>query len=102
MRPLSALALLFWLTPVTAAERGHCIQSPQRESACPHLLYRAAQLPGMPEPAVICICVSDFTELLRQPKTEAEQIQFNMMQRQMTAIHGEKLQSVVNILRRHQ
>lgn len=100
MRTLSALLLLLWLAPVTAAEGMRCIQDQKRQKACPHLLYRVAQLPDMPSPAVICICATDFAVLLQQPATETEQISQNMARRQLEVQHGEKLQTVLNILKR--
>ena len=100
MRILSVLFLLCWLTPATAAENARCIQHPKRIKACPHLLYRVAQLPGMTAPAVVCICATDFAELLTAPVTETEQVRQNMARRQMEVTHGEKLQMVLDILQR--
>jgi hypothetical protein len=100
MRILSAVLLLSGLLPAAAADTLQCIQHPQRLKACPHLLYRAAQLPDMAKPAIICICVSDFTPLLTPPLTEQEQVQFNMTRRQYAATYGAKLQSVLDILQR--
>ena len=100
MHILSALLLLIWLAPVTAADSMSCIQNPKRFKACPHLLYRVAQLPDMPAPAVICICAADFAALLHQPATDADKIIQNMTKRQLEVQHGEKLQIVLNILKR--
>ena len=100
MQKLSVLLLLIWLTPATAADSLGCIQAPKRQKACPNLLYRVAQLPTMPTPTVICICATDFAPLLTQPVTEAEKVQQNMARRQMEVVHGEKLQSVLDILQR--
>lgn len=96
----AALLLLIWFSPLTAAERTQCIQDPQRLAACPHQLYRVAQLPAMTAPAVICICVTDFTKLLHRPVTEQEKDRANEMFQQMEAVHGEKLQMIIAILRR--
>ncbi|NRQ44115.1 hypothetical protein HRH59_16345 [Rheinheimera sp. YQF-2] len=100
MRILSALLLLFWLTPAKAADTVRCIQNPKRIKACPHLLYRVAQLPDMTAPAVICICVSDFEQLLVKPTDEAQTIKLNMTKRQLEVQHGNKLQPVLDILQR--
>lgn len=100
MRKLSVVLLLTWLAPATAADNQSCIQAPTRLKACPNLLYRVAQLPTMPAPAVVCICATDFAALLKQPANETEQIQQNMARRQMEVIHGEKLQPVLDILQR--
>ena len=100
MRKLSVVLLLTWLAPATAADNSGCIQAPKRQKARPNLLYRVAQLPTMPAPAVICICATDFAPLLTQAVTETEQIQQNMARRQMEVVHGEKLQTVLDILQR--
>jgi hypothetical protein len=98
MRTLSALLLLLWVIPASAADSLRCIQNPKRVKACPNLLYRSAQLPDMPTPAVICICATDFAPLLKQPADDAERIHLNMTRRQMEVIHGAKLQTVLDIL----
>ncbi|KUM52904.1 hypothetical protein [Rheinheimera sp. EpRS3] len=100
MPKLAAALILFWLTPVIAADSLPCIQNPDRVKACPNLLYRVAQLPQMSTPAVICICATDFAHLLQTPADEAEKVQQNMSRRQMEVIHGEKLQAVLDILQR--
>ncbi|MBZ9612609.1 hypothetical protein [Rheinheimera maricola] len=99
MRTLSVLLLLFWLRPVAAADNMRCIENPKRQKACPHLLYRVAELPGMAA-AVVCICVTDFALLLQQPANETEQIKQNMARRQFEVVHGDKLETVLAILNR--
>ena len=100
MRKLLVVTLLLLGVEVTAADNLQCIQQPKRVNACPHLLYRSAQLPDMAKTDVICICVADFYPLLAQPQTEAEQIQYNMTRRQYAVTFGAKLQSVLDILQR--
>ncbi len=100
MPRLAALLLLIWLSPATAANSLGCIQNPKRTAACPNLLYRVAQLPAMPAPAVVCICATDFAPLLQQPLTDSDKVRQNMARRQLEAIHGEKLQTVLDILQR--
>lgn len=100
MPRLNALLLLLGLSASTAAATETCIQQPKRQQACPHLLYRVAQLPGMAAPKLICICVTDFAPLLQPAANETEQIKQNMTQRQLEAHHGEALQTVLAILKR--
>lgn len=100
MRKLVAVLILFWLAPTTAADSLPCIQNPKRVKACPNVLYRVAQLPQMSTPAVVCICATDFANLIQQPSNETEKVQQNMIRRQMEVIHGEKLQAVLDILQR--
>lgn len=101
MGKLSALIMLLWLFPATAAaDNLQCIAHPKRQLACPHLLYRAAQLPDMAKPEIVCICVTDFAPLLTPPRNETEQVQANMTRRQYAVIFGAKLQAVLDILQR--
>ncbi|MEH8021919.1 MULTISPECIES: hypothetical protein [Rheinheimera] len=100
MYKLAAVLLVCFLSSANAADSLVCVQNPKRVKACPHLVYRLAQLPDMPKPAVICICVSDFNELLIIPKTEQEQMRLNMNKRQMQVVYGNKLEPVLNILQR--
>lgn len=100
MRKLLVVTLLLLGFEVTAADNLQCIQQPKRLKACPHLLYRAAQLPDMVKTDVVCICVADFYPLLSQPQTDAEQIQYNMTRRQFAVTYGAKLQSILDILQR--
>ncbi|WP_166838628.1 hypothetical protein [Rheinheimera pleomorphica] len=102
MPRLAVLLLLLGLFPAKATDSSGCIQDAKRQQACPHLLYRAAQLPGMTAAAVVCICVTDFAPLLQAPATETARIQQNMAKRQLEAQHGEKLQSILDMLNRKQ
>ena len=103
MHKLSATTLLWlvlvWQAPAVA-DSLPCIQAPERVKACPHLLYRVAQLPAMAEPGLICICATDFSPLLQQARTDADRIQQNMTRRQMQVIYGDKLDTVLKILQR--
>ena len=99
MHKLSALFLLCFLAPAVADDFV-CIQNPKRVKACPNIVYRSAQLPDMPAPGLICICASDFSVLLQQPKTEQEKVSQNMTRRQMEVTYGSKLQPVLDILQR--
>ena len=99
MYKLSALFLLF-VVASAAADNLNCIQNPKRTKACPNMLYRTAQLPGMTAPGLVCICASDFAALLQQPQTEGDKVSQNMTRRQMEVIYGNKLQPVLDILQR--
>lgn len=99
MYKLSALFLLFTVASAAADNPG-CVQNPKRTKACPNMLYRTAQLPGMAAPGLVCICASDFAALLQQPQTEGDKVSQNMTRRQMEVIYGNKLQPVLDILQR--
>ncbi len=99
MRIQTVLLVLIGAITVPAQANTGCIQDPKRQKACPHLLYRAAQLPGATSNSVLCICVTDFAPLLAPAENEAEQISQNMTRRQLEAQHGEKLQTIVDMLK---
>lgn len=98
MRIQTALLVLIGAITVPALASTGCIQDPKRQKACPHLLYRAVQLPGATSNSVLCVCVTDFAPLLTPAKNEAEQISQNMTRRQLEAQHGDKLQTVLDML----
>ncbi|WP_052027287.1 hypothetical protein [Rheinheimera nanhaiensis] len=98
MRIHLVLVLLISALSVPVQASTGCIQDPKRQNACPHLLYRAVQLPGATSNSVLCVCVTDFAPLLTPAKNEAEQISQNMTKRQLEAQHGDKLQTVLDML----
>lgn len=98
MRIQMVLFLLTSLITAPAQANTVCIQDPQRKKACPHLLYRAAQLPGATSNSLMCICVTDFAPLLTPAENDVEQISQNMTRRQLEALHGDKLQTVLDML----
>ncbi|MDX3775436.1 hypothetical protein QE250_15045 [Chromatiaceae bacterium AAb-1] len=99
---LSILILLLLSLPATAAKTSQCIQSPKRVSACPNLLYRSAQLPAMEKPQLLCICATDFSELLQPATTDTELIRQRMTKRQLEAELGMPVEPILDILRRKQ
>ncbi|BDX08102.1 hypothetical protein [Planctobacterium marinum] len=56
-----------------------CIQDPQRRDQCPRIIYKNATLPdpqtGEDKTQLVCICLTDFKDLLLEEKDEvAKQI----------------------------
>ena len=98
MRIQTVLLVLIGAIIVPVQADTGCIQDPKRQNACPHLLYRAVQLPGATNNSLLCVCVTDFAPLLTPAKNEAEQISQNMARRQLEAQHGDKLQTVLDML----
>ncbi len=96
---IAAACLLFG--PATAwAAFEDCLQDPNRTFPCPHQLVRIMQLPDQPEPAVRCICVSDFAPFLQTPESEVAQIRQRMDKRQLEAQLGMELEPILRVLRR--
>lgn len=98
-RIVICLLLCSALSVVQAAEQ-QCIQSAKRIKACPHILYRAIQLPDMPAPAIRCICVTDFSSLLVPATTEQQVIEQNMEKRRLEAELQQPLQPILDVLRK--
>lgn len=96
-RLITVIALLCCCLPVAAQQ---CIQAPKRTAACPNLLYRVGQLPGMEKPAMLCICATDFTPLLTTPDDESAQIRQRMTRRQLEAELGIPLEPILRLLSR--
>lgn len=102
MNKLNTLLIVSLLAmPAVANDKKQCIQSAQRNKACPQLLYRATQLPSMSKPAVLCICVSDFSTLLSTPDSEKARILQQMEKRKLEAQFGAAdLQAILTLLNR--
>ena len=100
MPRLAVLLLLLGLIPAKATASPACLAHPQRQQACPNLLYRVAQLPDMTAPALICICVTDFAPLLQQPADDAGRIRQTLLEQQLQARYGQTLPIIMEILTR--
>lgn len=66
------------LTNSAYALPSECLQAPQRQLACPHMLYKSAALPievlNIKKNDVICICLSDLKALNNEAKSKVEEI----------------------------
>lgn len=81
-----------------AAVPEQCIQHKNRVKACPHLLYRADKLPSHDKTQLLCICITDFQPLLKQPGNEQQKIEQNMTRRQYEVQYGKDLPVILAIL----
>jgi len=70
--------LVFGLTKAAYVLSSECLQAPERQNACPHLIYKKAALSvallDVEKGGVICICLSDFKVLRNPTKSKVEQI----------------------------
>ena len=66
------------LTNVAIALPTKCLQAPERQNVCPHLIYKQAALPvtllDVDKNDVICICLSDFKALRQTTSSKIEKI----------------------------
>lgn len=79
-----------------------CIQDPQRSTECPRLIYKSAYLPdpqtGKEQKQLVCICLTDFEDLLIQESDEVAQKIKEMRIKSWTAQLGiteEKLKDLI-------
>ncbi|WP_337840700.1 hypothetical protein [Rheinheimera sp.] len=97
MRFITALLLLL-STQSLAAE---CIQAPNRTEACPNMLYRLGQLPGMEKPAVLCICATDFKKFLTVPADKADAQLLQLKKMQLESELGQPIDPILAVLKSH-
>jgi hypothetical protein len=97
---LMIITVLTLLMPVYAATSLPCIQAKNRQTACPHQLYRADKLPSQSKVQVLCICFTDFSPLITPVNGEQQQIEQNMSRRQFEAQFGSDLTVILAIVKR--
>jgi hypothetical protein len=85
-----------------AAVPDTCIQDPQRSLECPRLIYKMATLPdkesGQNSRQFVCICLTDFEDLLIEPDNEVDKQLKKMQIQSWTAqlgISEEQLRELV-------
>lgn len=79
-----------------------CIQDPQRTLQCPRLIYKNASLPdpqtGQNKNQLVCICLTDFRDLLLEEEDEVDRKIKQMRINDWTAqlgISEEKLRELI-------
>lgn len=77
-----------------------CISAASRTSACPHQLYRIMQLPDRTEPAVRCICITDFQALINAATTPEQQATQRRLAQQYSKELGYDVDILLQVLRR--
>jgi len=102
LRVLLIILLTHILSTPAAIARDNvaCIQAANRTKACPHQLYRAMQLPGMTQPALRCICVTDFATLLNEPVTPEQRLAQLRLKQQFTQELQYDIEPILDILKR--
>lgn len=74
----SGLLATLWFLPFAVANAQElpeqCVQLPERNSACPNVLYKRAPLSieslSIEQGEVVCICMADFIDLRLEATTE--------------------------------
>ncbi|GGW54115.1 hypothetical protein [Alishewanella tabrizica] len=94
------MTLILSTPAAIARDNVACIQAENRTKACPHQLYRAMQLPGMTQPALRCICVTDFASLLKAPTSPEQRLEQLRLKQQFTQQLQHDIEPILEVLKR--
>jgi len=91
------------LTTVAHALPTKCLQAPERQSVCPHLIYKKAALPvallEVEQGDVVCICLSDLKALHSPAKNRVEQIDQQVTLQRIAKKYQLNEQDILTLLR---
>lgn len=97
-----SVLLMMFLSMQSQALPDTCIQDPQRTLQCPRLIYKNASLPdpqtGQNKNQLVCICLTDFQDLLLEEEDEVDRKIKQMRINDWTAqlgISEEKLRELI-------
>lgn len=97
------LILLIGLTTEAEALPSKCLQVEERQSACPHILYKKAALAvrvlNVEKGDVICICLSDLKALKNAAASKVEQIQQKETLQRLAEKHQLTEQDIFTLIR---
>ena len=99
-----AFCLLYvGLTTVVYALPSKCLQSPERQNVCPHLIYKKAALPvallDVGKGGVICICLSDFKALRKTAMSKLGDIDQQVTLKRLAEKHQLSEQDILTLIR---
>lgn len=97
------LAFILLMSGSIAAQSddtANCIKAASRNSPCPHQIYRAMQLPNMEKPALRCICITDFSPLLKSADNPEQRLAQLRLRQQFEAELQHGIEPVLQIIRR--
>jgi hypothetical protein len=91
------------LTTVAYALPSKCLQSLERQNACPHLIYKKAALSvallGVEKGDVICICLSDVKELTNTAMSKVESINQPVTLQRLAEQHQLSEQDILTLIK---
>ncbi|WP_339725410.1 hypothetical protein [uncultured Paraglaciecola sp.] len=101
---VSSCCLLFLgLTTVVQALPTKCLQTVERQSVCPHLLYKKAALPvallDIDQGEIICICLSDLKGLIRSASSKVERIDQQVTLQRIATDYQLSEQDILKLIR---
>ncbi|WP_109338495.1 hypothetical protein [Saliniradius amylolyticus] len=105
MRPqsIALIASINLLASTTAsALPDQCIEGPSRSEPCPNLIYKRVDeiSTGLADDkGIICLCLTDFKPLLKQPESEQERINQEMQLQQMEALYNIEADRLLELAR---
>jgi len=91
------------LTTVANALPSKCLQAPERQNACPHLIYKKAALSvlllDVEKGDIICICLTDFKGLIDTATSKVEQIDQEVTLQRLLDKHQLTQQDILTLIR---
>ena len=91
------------LTPGAFALPSKCLQAPERQNFCPHLIYKKAALAvtslDVEKGGVICICLSDIKTFRNTETTKVEQIDQQVTLTRLAEKHHLSEQDILILIR---
>jgi hypothetical protein len=95
--------LLVELTTVAYALPAKCLQAPERQKVCPHLIYKKAALSvaslDVEKGTIICICLSDLQGLRDTATSKVEQIDQQVTLERLAEKHLLSEQDILALIR---
>tara|TARA_R110002153_G_scaffold32537_7_gene98480 strand:- start:2737 stop:3063 length:327 start_codon:yes stop_codon:yes gene_type:complete len=95
--------LLLGLTANAYALPSKCLQAPERQNVCPHLIYKKAALAvaslDVKIGDVICICLSDFNALRNTVTSKVERIDQQVTLQRIAEKHRLSEQDIFTLIR---
>lgn len=91
------------LTTAAYALPSKCLQAPERQNACPHLIYKKAALSvallDVDKGDIICICLSDLKALSNTATSKVEQIDQQVTLQRLAEKHQLSEQDILTLIR---
>lgn len=104
-KPLPAIFICMLFVVVSGKVKAlpqQCLQQPNRTAPCPHLIYKKAALAvprlNISAGQVLCVCASDFQDLLHKPTTKAEEMSQKFRLKRLSADVGLAQQALLSLL----
>jgi hypothetical protein len=100
---LLSCLLFIGFAKVALALPTKCLQAPERQNVCPHIMYKKAALAvtllGVEKGDVICICLSDLNALRDTATSKVEQIDQQVTLKRLAVKYQLSEQDIFTLIR---